>query len=591
ARIDLDLTAGGLLGGIQVVLSGPGGENTYNNAIEIAIPDYVAPGFGQVTIETPNNNSTFTANAGPVDVEVSFNIVDWVPSEDGIIKFFEDGEEVGSQMVLTPYTFTNLKSGQHSLTVGLFDDAGNLMNSDGSHDSIVVRVEGSCSVDADCDDGNPCSNFTCSAGTCKYGPTGIACCQTNLDCASDEVCSTTNECVKCENDVDCIDGVACTYERCLNNGTCLEENPEGCCITPADCDDGKSCTAEDCVDNTCVFVGEFNDTMGAKAADARVHDATDGTPAVDELFASPIRIGKVNVGDGSGMGNLVIPFEMPELPDGHTFVSVDFQVRVFGSDMTAAKPFNGDLYALPRRLNPDVLGADFWAGEQDEYATLIQDDFLEPGVPNLSYLSLSGSSRDTLLDFMNAQYKNGVGAGQFIFMRLSPDVGALSDCTQGSLSMSGFQGAAYRPEVTLDMDNDWAIEAWIRPNSFGEVRNIVEYGSGEERSFRLQVSSVGQLECVLWQADDLLSEAPVTVQGGAALTTGEWTHVAMAYDEGQVRCYAGGELTGTAEANSPGQKAVKEPFTIGGDASDTSTRVFDGNIAFVHLNNKAKFFG
>ncbi len=94
-----------------------------------------------------------------------------------------------------------------------------------------------CLTDADCDDGNDCTDDACIAG----------------------VCENTN------NTDPCDDGLFCTkYDECLNGqcsgsgdtcppGQICVEDDDTCvdCLTDADCDDGNDCTDDTCAAGVC----------------------------------------------------------------------------------------------------------------------------------------------------------------------------------------------------------------------------------------------------------------------------------------------------------------------------------------------------
>ncbi len=157
-----------------------------------------------------------------------------------------------------------------------------------------------CLQDAECDDGNVCTEDHCAVDTCTN--TSIpGCCLTNVDCPADDscavpscdlsahtcdngrkancctvdsdcptqgVCSTVTcgtpadphacstvtipppDC--CTGPTDCRDDNPCTFDLC--DGTahkCVFRRIEGCCLTDADCDDGNPCTIDTCVVNAC----------------------------------------------------------------------------------------------------------------------------------------------------------------------------------------------------------------------------------------------------------------------------------------------------------------------------------------------------
>lgn len=94
----------------------------------------------------------------------------------------------------------------------------------------------SCNSAAECvplpldiDDGNPCTNDTCSE---ENGVT-----HTPLDCGVCGICNIKNGTCQ-ENLVNCNDGNICTTELCGSNGQCLH--------LPVSCEDNNKCTIDTC---------------------------------------------------------------------------------------------------------------------------------------------------------------------------------------------------------------------------------------------------------------------------------------------------------------------------------------------------------
>jgi hypothetical protein len=77
--------------------------------------------------------------------------------------------------------------------------------------SAIELIGPQCTADADCDDGNACTDDVCVAGLCQF----------------------TN------NATPCSDGSACTSGDVCSGGTCQPG-------APLDCDDGNACTADSC---------------------------------------------------------------------------------------------------------------------------------------------------------------------------------------------------------------------------------------------------------------------------------------------------------------------------------------------------------
>ena len=154
-----------------------------------------------------------------------------------------------------------------------------------------------CESDADCDDGHPCTDDTCS-------DIGI-CVNTSVDCDDGDSCTVdscdgpSGECV--HQPVDCDDGNPCTTDSCDPASGCVNEpntNPcddgdacttddtctDGACAggPPVDCDDGVECTVDGCVEDNCVST--VDDTIcdnGLYCDGLETCDATRGCQAGD----------------------------------------------------------------------------------------------------------------------------------------------------------------------------------------------------------------------------------------------------------------------------------------------------------------------
>ncbi len=156
---------------------------------------------------------------------------------------------------------------------------------------MAAAVDRSCTIDADCDDGDPCTAETCPIGTCSYeaSPIGTPCARgvclgtwptECVACVSDAQCTSaaapqcdvsSNTCVACIAASDCADdGEACTLEACVDGactatpapagapcegGVCLEDGVCVACFTHEHCDDGDACTVDACVQQVCEHAG------------------------------------------------------------------------------------------------------------------------------------------------------------------------------------------------------------------------------------------------------------------------------------------------------------------------------------------------
>ena len=131
---------------------------------------------------------------------------------------------------------------------------------------VVTSGEGSCIAsrcelrDLDCDDGDDCTNDSCSmtTGACVHDrDPECGGCVADADCVSDDQCLTgacdmdSGECVFLP--IDGADGDPCTVDTCIPGTGCHHDYACPCSVDN-DCDDGNECTAEICDDaSRCVY--------------------------------------------------------------------------------------------------------------------------------------------------------------------------------------------------------------------------------------------------------------------------------------------------------------------------------------------------
>ena len=130
--------------------------------------------------------------------------------------------------VTTGPTWTFTSGG--TCTVPADCDDGNVCTTDAcvSETCVHTLVAGCCQVDGDCSDGNPCNGVeTCVNGTCVAG-TPVDCSSLNSDCSSGScnpltgLCESTsiNEGGACEDGLACTSDDKCVAGHCVGTDTC-----------------------------------------------------------------------------------------------------------------------------------------------------------------------------------------------------------------------------------------------------------------------------------------------------------------------------------------------------------------------------------
>ncbi|MBM3863729.1 MAG: discoidin domain-containing protein, partial [Verrucomicrobia bacterium] len=142
----------------------------------------------------------------------------------------------------------------------------------------------------------------------------------------------------------------------------------------------------------------------------------------DELF-SIVDIGRF-VGDDV-VRHLVIPFQLPNLGTG-AFKAAELKLNVYGSELGNSGRTTIQLFAIPgSRADSATLDSDVVDGAANALSNgyLIKTGYLDQRT-TLDTIATSGSSgaaASGLAYWLNEAYSNGANAGDWVFIRLSPD--------------------------------------------------------------------------------------------------------------------------------------------------------------------------
>jgi prepilin-type N-terminal cleavage/methylation domain-containing protein len=139
--------------------------------------------------------------------------------------------------------------------------------------------------------------------------------------------------------------------------------------------------------------------------------------------ASITRLGSDSREPGPGARSVVFVFHLPSPAPGELPIvgQADF-VFTIANDL-ADGAYNIDLYALPARASSTVSFTDGFAGARDDAATLIQDNILPSVTTYVGAVHTSVEADTVLAQYLNGVYgPDGSGAGQWVFLRLNPDL-------------------------------------------------------------------------------------------------------------------------------------------------------------------------
>jgi hypothetical protein len=126
---------------------------------------------------------------------------------------------------------------------------------------------------------------------------------------------------------------------------------------------------------------------------------------------------------------------------------------------------------------------------------------------------------------------------------------------------------------------DFTIEAWVKPALLSAQANFLF----EAREF--SVAGYG----VYLNSSGTVVVGSTSLITGAALSTGQWQHVALCRASGTLRLFINGSVAGTPVANT--ENFASNRLLLGRSFSDSTPFYFDGNIDDVRYTSAARFTG
>ena len=146
-------------------------------------------------------------------------------------------------------------------------------------------------------------------------------------------------------------------------------------------------------------------------------DITDGSPNALELAGSTCNLG--DSGSSPYVNRCVIyVFQLPISGTvANPFTSASF---TFNNLSASNSVKNCDLYGLGRRVSPALLTSDYYGSTTtvDTGATKLQTSIVTSSA-TAGLITTSTTANKALLNYLNAQYASGAGAGQYVFLRLN----------------------------------------------------------------------------------------------------------------------------------------------------------------------------
>lgn len=183
--------------------------------------------------------------------------------------------------------------------------------------------------------------------------------------------------------------------------------------------------------------------------------------------------------------HIVIPFQLPDLGPGG-FSTAELKLRVYGGSLGANGRTPIQLFGLPD-VRPDsyTLASDVVDGADNHLTrgVLLQSGFLNESTPLDAQVGsgTSGSAAAALGYWLNQAYANGANAGQYVFIRLSPDALDIPEGYGFGIS-TGDDSEENIPSIQYTFDPDGRAGAPVIA-SFRATSGFVETGTSATLSW------------------------------------------------------------------------------------------------------------
>jgi len=205
------------------------------------------------------------------------------------------------------------------------------------------------------------------------------------------------------------------------------------------------------VTNGSTSIPTISDVMNGFAEDADVRSDA----VITNLDTDTLVPGRSGGGGGVDRSSILV-FQLPDLgPASAPFTTATL---TFNVDSVSSTPPGVDLYGLGKRSAPTLLASDYYGetGTADPTdAVRIQTNILSSSTGTGSK---SSSASSALTTYLNAQYDNGNGIGEYVFLRLSTNapISGLLRHFVTSADAAGNNGPriAYSTSVPQDV-NTW----------------------------------------------------------------------------------------------------------------------------------------
>jgi hypothetical protein len=166
------------------------------------------------------------------------------------------------------------------------------------------------------------------------------------------------------------------------------------------------------------------------------------------------------------------------------------------------------------------------------------------------------------------------------------------DCTTGALDFSPDQWVEVA-DPTLDLTDDFAVEAWVLPRAVdGEYHIVSRHDDGASEGYVLLIKSRLPQFWVYFPDDQGPASRCACSQAGEEVAPGAWVHLAASYADGTSYLYRDGVPIAICDCrdvcgDSCALASHDGPMAIGIEAGRLDRHGVDGAIDDVHLLGRA----
>lgn len=291
-----------------------------------------------------------------------------------------------------------------------------------------------------------------------------------------------------------------------------------------------------------IIVTEFDKVIKSSNNDGMVYDnsvsdknnpyITDLAQASDGSGGEGMKLGSVDLGSGTTPVSIILPFQLPEIPNGNIVEKAELNIYVYYGRTYANT--NIDLYGLPYSRVSNISSDMHYAGDfsfEEGDNTGIEDNYFAKNVTNGNFDTArneaSVKSKD-LANYINAQYLAGAQAGDWVFLRLSPDnidmnayhyfmVKSRDDENKApTLSMS------FVKQELMGIDDSEVNKLQVYPNPVFSQNNTVNIKLNNNSNSFVNVNLYSTSGALVYSGETKLQNGKATIDLGSRISTANY---------------------------------------------------------------------